>query len=185
MQPKKAKELIPVYAERTGILAEDIEYMVLSLFQVIKDIMNGYDDNKIAVGGLGIFFFRLWKIEDDVKKCNSLLRAAKLPVSVLQAIQEKRDSLIRMDAIILAEQTRRAEKRDYLNSLDHIPTEKHYKEGCRCKECKIVKAAGMRLRTANNRERKKREQQRLKRLQEYEQTKRDTTEGLGEQGTDS
>jgi len=177
MHPRKPKELIEEYAKKVGMPAEDLEIMVNAQFRQVKDIMKGFNDNMIYVPGLGIFFFRLWKIEDEFKKCVNMLRAGNLPVEALRTIQELKDNLIRMDAIIMEEQSRRMELRGKLMA-DHIGTFTEWKAGCRCEGCVAAKSAQNKGEREKRKERDIREKWRINRL--YDITKGKAPKDMGE-----
>lgn len=180
MYPQKADKLIPGYAQEAEIPLADIEYMVHTMFQYLKDTMATYDHNKIRVEGLGIFFFRVWKIEPEVRKCNNILRKAALPVMVLEDIQDKRMNLIKMDAIIMHEMSRRDDLIKQARNNIHVGSANNYRQKiCRCKECKREFAADVRGHRESRKGRKEREEYRLQKLQEYE-AKRKTAKGMGE-----
>lgn len=181
MQPRKAKELSAEYAQSIGIPAEHMEEISKALFQTLKDLMNTYDHNMILIPWLGTFFFRVWKIENEVKKCNNILRAATLPVSVLDSIQEKRANLIKMDAIILAEMGRRADQRADKRQ-NGVHNQRIYKQGCRCEKCKKDHCAMNKRNRDKVKAREQREEYRQKLIKQHNETKRNTTEGMGEQG---
>lgn len=180
MVPRKATDIAREYAEANGIEPEHMVHMVQSMFQTMKDVMATYDHNMIYLPYLGTWFFRVWKIEKHVQKCNSILRSAALPISVLDTIQEERMNLIRMDAIILAEMTRRKESKE-----DKIENGNHgqwaYMRGtCRCHLCKADHAHKITTYNRKKKAQKIREQYRQELIQQYDEAKGQTTEGLGE-----
>jgi hypothetical protein len=179
MYPQKVKDFIPDFAAEIGIPAEELEAMVIAEFQAVRDAMAAWDYNMIFLDRLGTFFFRVWKIEDEVKKCNNFLRDTSKPVSFLYNTQELKQNLIKMDAIILDEMIRRQGKREVLIESDHVSTDAEYREGCRCDGCKRAHNEAAKKLRRSNKEVSTREKQRLKKLKEYE-TKRDISKGLGE-----
>lgn len=179
MHPRKPKELIEEYAKKVGMPAEDLEIMVNAQFRQVKDIMKEFNDNMIYVPGLGIFFFRLWKIEDEFKKCVNILKAGNIPVEALRTVQELKNNLIRMDAIIMEEQSRRVELRGRLMEK-HIGTYTEWKAGCRCEGCVKAKALQNKAEQKSRKERVNREKYRINRL--YDITKGKTPKDMGEQG---
>lgn len=168
MHPQKADKVIREYAQENGIDPDDMVYIMTSLYQYAKDIMGTFEHNMIRMLGLGTFFFRVWKIEDEVKKCNAILRQGKLPVHVLNDIQDRKQELIYMDSIILTEMNRRCEKREALKTGEHIPSKSEYIYGCRCSGCKKAHANTQAEYLRGKKGKKEREQYRLQKLQEYE-----------------
>lgn len=181
MHPKKASEVISEYAASKGIPEKDMLQIMGLVYRHMRNIMEAYTDNMIHMEGLGSFKFRVWKIEKEVKRCNSILRNPKVPVGLLEIAQDKRNKLIRMDAMILQAMNEKADTRELKMKMEHVPSELSYKQGCRCKACKMVKSMEN-LRTAKTRkEKKQREEQRIQRLQEYEDS-RQAAKDMGEQG---
>lgn len=179
MYPQKVKDLIPDVALKLDIPVEHLELMVLGQFQAVKDAMGGWDDNMIFVERFGTFFFRVWKIEDEVRKCNNILREAKKPVTVLYNTQELKENLIKMDSIILREMVRRQEKREVLINTEHTPSQYHYEAGCRCEACSKLHNEIMKKYRSNKRKVFLRDKERIKKLKEYE-AKRNFPKSLGE-----
>jgi hypothetical protein len=179
MYPQKTKDFIPDFAAEIGIPVEDLEAMVVAEFQAVKDAMGQWEHNMIFLERLGTFFFRVWKIEGEVKKCNNILRDVNRPVSFLYNTQELKENLIKMDAIILDEMIRRQKIRDIKLETEHLPSELEYRLGCRCDGCKNEHNIAAKKLRKSNKEVHLREKKRLKKLKEYE-TKRDIPKGLGE-----
>jgi len=179
MYPQKTKDLIPEVALKLGIPEEHLEMMVIGEFQAVKDAMAEWNTNMIFLERFGTFFFRVWKIEDEVKKCNNILREGKKSVTFLYNTQELKQNLIRMDSIILQEMIRRQDKREVLLSAEHVPSQLHYCAGCRCEGCCKLHNEIMKKYRSNKRQVFLREKKRLKKLKEYE-AKRDFSKGLGE-----
>ena len=66
MYPQKVKDLIPDIASKLNIPVEHLEMMVTGEFQAVKDAMGSWDHNMIFLERFGTFFFRVWKIENEV-----------------------------------------------------------------------------------------------------------------------
>jgi hypothetical protein len=179
MYPQKVKDLIPEIANKLNIPVEHLEMMVTGEFQAVKDAMGSWDHNMIFLERFGTFFFRVWKIENEVRKCNDILRDTTRSVAVLDNFQELKYNLIKMDSIILGEMIRRQQEREILINNEHVPSQFHYEAGCRCEGCKKFHNQVMKKYRSTKREAFLRNKKRLQKLTEYE-TKRDISKGLGE-----
>lgn len=170
MIPKKADDIAREYAEDIGIPPEHLVYMQKCVFQVMREAMLTYDYNMIFIPYLGTWFFRVWKIEEHVQKCNRILRQAVLPVSALETVQDLRFNLIKMDAIILAEMTRRKEEKE--NILENgVHNQRIYKQGCKCDKCRGDHNMLMNQRRWNRKIEKQREQYRQQLIKQHNETK--------------
>lgn len=180
MIPKKATDLAREYATQHGIPEEHAVHMLQSAFQILKDLMGTYDHNMIYMPYLGTFFFRVWKIEEHVKKCNAILRQGVLPVSVLDTIQDQRQNLIKMDAIILEEMGRRSDQRTDKRE-NGVHNQNTYIRGeCRCAVCKADHCKVMKKYYRTKKEKKAREDHRQNLIKQQHETEGQAPEDMGE-----
>jgi hypothetical protein len=173
------KDLSTQYAIENGIDEDDLWKMVQFEFVRVRETMYSFTTHSIFLRGWGRWFFKVWKIQKDVDKCNGILKSFhKVKVDKMLYFQDLRDKLMNMDYLILKEIIKRDDLRERMLK-GHYPSPMEYNNGCRCVGCTEAKKLEMRGYWVRRRAAEELEQFRLEKLKEYE-SKRKAEEGLGE-----
>jgi nucleoid DNA-binding protein len=67
LRPKKAKELIPSVAEKTGVSEELVKQITSYYWQEVRRQLSSLQHSRVHITNLGDFVIKHWKLEEKIK----------------------------------------------------------------------------------------------------------------------
>lgn len=113
MEPKKAKDYIPIQAGKEGIPEQDMADMVNGFWGKLNKVLSGPDEIRVLVNGMGYFQVSMKKLTRSMTKTTNIINSKrlKLPLSRLEELERKLEKLQQREQDLLAEWARQKEKR--------------------------------------------------------------------------
>lgn len=143
MTPIKAQILMEEYALQQGIVPDHVKLMYNVMIADLKSRMALLYHPSLRVDGLGTFYFKHWRINRLISNENRKLQSSQYHKNnkhIVSEIEKQLDACKAMREMLVQAMIKNAARWNKIDNKEHYPSEASYNKGCRCEECKAIRA---------------------------------------------